>query len=89
MRQGGPSPISEEWGAGKGRRGVSPLLASEHNPGRVVRVFGRTVKIWNYRNPDELMLWTGKEKQLELGCQREQDVAWIMLLHWVREVYKM
>ena len=39
------------------------------------------------KNPDELILWTSKEKQLELGCQREKDVAWIMLLHWVRYIY--
>lgn len=62
MRQGGLFFILEEWGVGKGRRGVSFLFVSEYNFGRVVRVFGRIVKIWNYRNLDELMFWTGKEK---------------------------
>lgn len=80
MRQGGPSPIKER--EIEREREVSPL--QWHSCGRVVCVFGCRVKIWKYKNLDELILFTGKEKQLELGCQREHDVAWIMLLHWVR-----
>lgn len=82
MRQGGPLLLKKSQRPGGAERYA--LGSTAAGSGHGVWAFVGTVKIWNYKNLEELILFTGKQKPLELGCQREQDVAWIMLPHWVR-----